>query len=451
MSARVSDTEVARWALDASDWLWGTVQGAWNEKQSTSQVIVDAVIGMIPLVGDVTAARDLIAVSTRLASDPAKREDTMEWVLLVVLVFALIPVIGGVIKGVGRLLIKGIREGADNAQVLKDIVEFCNRIGHGNAVAWVRQLHIAGYQAQVLAKFNELMDLLVQALTRMRDRLGWFASDGMRRACTEWIDNFQALKAQGARMIPRAIRELDAWMRQVQRAVYQGQWHTVTPGVRHITREAEAALIENAPRKLPRQRSGHPANAFEDYQHVQGWPDLRKGAKRDPDSKKYFSETIAAFSGPMRAVELKPGQTIYRVLLPSQNGKASPWWLEKLPETAQEWRELLAVLDKFNKNNFFIKYTIPEGTTLKAWRGQAAEQFHGRVGQYLPGGGTQLFVDFPAHIKAEVLELPALSTGWGKTTKRYGYGPQADAAIGEIELERLAANEVRTKMTGTGP
>ncbi|GIX24664.1 MAG: hypothetical protein KatS3mg122_1895 [Caldimonas sp.] len=62
---------------------------------------------MIPLVGDVTAARDLIAVSTRLASDPAKREDTMEWVLLVVLVFALIPVIGGVIKGVGRLLIKG--------------------------------------------------------------------------------------------------------------------------------------------------------------------------------------------------------------------------------------------------------------------------------------------------------------------------------------------------------
>jgi hypothetical protein len=62
-----------------------------------------------------------------------------------------------------------------------------------------------------------------------------------------------------------------------------------------------------------------------------------------------------------------------------------------------------------------------------------------------------LFVDFPAHIKAEVVKLPSLSTGWGKTTQRYGYGPQADAAIGEIELERLAANEVRTKMTGTGP
>ena len=51
----ISDTEVARWAMDASDWLWGTVQGAFNEKQSTSQIVVDAVIGMIPLVGDATA------------------------------------------------------------------------------------------------------------------------------------------------------------------------------------------------------------------------------------------------------------------------------------------------------------------------------------------------------------------------------------------------------------
>ena len=42
--SRVSETEIKRWALDASDWLWGTAQGAFNEKQTTSQIIVDAVI-----------------------------------------------------------------------------------------------------------------------------------------------------------------------------------------------------------------------------------------------------------------------------------------------------------------------------------------------------------------------------------------------------------------------
>jgi hypothetical protein len=61
----LTDLQVKRWALDASEWLWGTMQGAFNEKQTTSQIIVDAVVGMIPLVGDVTAARDLVAVSIR--------------------------------------------------------------------------------------------------------------------------------------------------------------------------------------------------------------------------------------------------------------------------------------------------------------------------------------------------------------------------------------------------
>jgi hypothetical protein len=58
---------------DVGDWTWGTVQGAFNEKASFSQILVDAVIGMIPLVGDGTAVRDLIAVVMGLINDPKKR------------------------------------------------------------------------------------------------------------------------------------------------------------------------------------------------------------------------------------------------------------------------------------------------------------------------------------------------------------------------------------------
>ena len=39
---------------------------------------------------------------------PKAREDKMEWVLLVVLIIALVPVAGGVAKGVGRLTIKAV-------------------------------------------------------------------------------------------------------------------------------------------------------------------------------------------------------------------------------------------------------------------------------------------------------------------------------------------------------
>src|SRR6185312_8619282 len=97
---------------DVSSWTWGTVQGAFNEKASISQIIVDAVIGMIPLVGDATAVRDLIAVVIGLVDDEEKRDSTWQWVLLVVLLFALIPVIGGVVKGVGRIIVKVAEEAA---------------------------------------------------------------------------------------------------------------------------------------------------------------------------------------------------------------------------------------------------------------------------------------------------------------------------------------------------
>src|SRR5690349_15829018 len=124
--------------LEVGDWIWGTAQGAFNEKATMSQIIVDAVIGMIPVVGDVTGVRDLLAVVIGLSMDPRKREDKAQWIMLVVLALALIPVVGGVIKGVGRLLIKAIGEAAQLAgqaqkaahlaQAAKDIVR-TSRLG----------------------------------------------------------------------------------------------------------------------------------------------------------------------------------------------------------------------------------------------------------------------------------------------------------------------------------
>ncbi|MEJ2629932.1 MAG: hypothetical protein P8015_01685, partial [Acidihalobacter sp.] len=93
-------------SMETGQWIWGTVQGSFNDKMTTSQVITDAVIGCIPLLGDATAVRDLIAVSIGLSDDPKKREDVWEWAMLGVMVLALIPVLGGVLKGVGKLVIR---------------------------------------------------------------------------------------------------------------------------------------------------------------------------------------------------------------------------------------------------------------------------------------------------------------------------------------------------------
>ena len=115
-------------SMEVGQWCWGTMQGAFNEKQTISQIITDAVIGMIPILGDVTAVRDLLAVSIGMSTDARKRQQVMEWVLLVVLVFALIPIVGGVIKGVGRLSLRVAGDAAKDEKLLSEVVEFLNRM-----------------------------------------------------------------------------------------------------------------------------------------------------------------------------------------------------------------------------------------------------------------------------------------------------------------------------------
>lgn len=452
MSAATSGASVAevqRWALDTGDWLWGMVRGAFNEKQTTSQIVVDAVIGMIPVVGDVTAVRDLIAVSVGMSESEHKRNDKTQWALLVVLLFALIPVIGGVIKGVGRLLLKLGAEAAHNHAVIEEIVKFLNRVGHGNQMKWFKELDFAKYQGQIIGKFNALMDKLIEAMKAIQDKLGWFITKGMAELTHTWIARFGQLKAMGGKMIPEAIKDLNLRLRQVQQAVYKGEWHNASAGTKTTTREAEGRLLEDSSRIRKRPPSVNPGNTIADYTHVEGWPRLDGYVETLINGKKIYP-AIEAFHGPMTAVTFKEGDQILRILKPSTaktryNSKSSPWWTVKMPKNAEEWRELLAVLDSFNKNSSFIKYTVPKGTTMKAWTGKAAEQWDEAAGQFLKGGGEQFFIEFPAHIAAELEKLPNLATGWGKTTGRFGF--ESTDLVTAARVERLGANEVQSKTT----
>ncbi|WP_234305996.1 hypothetical protein [Ralstonia pickettii] len=216
---------------DVADWTWGMVQGAFNEKATFSQILVDAVIGMIPLVGDGTAVRDLIAVIMGLINDPKKRDEIFEWILLVVLVFALIPVIGGVVKGVGRILIKVFKEaalltGAARAAKLmegaQEIIAFLNRIGVKNAEQWLLKLRFAEYQAKVMDRFGALMDVLDIALQLIKAKAGSMIPASLAQRIDALRNGLAVIKAKGSEMIPKAIKELDQELRELQAYVRSG-------------------------------------------------------------------------------------------------------------------------------------------------------------------------------------------------------------------------------------
>ncbi|WP_244129808.1 hypothetical protein [Burkholderia gladioli] len=90
----MSSSWISQAASEVGDYLWrgatavgdtvaGAVAGEFSQKRNTGAIIVDAVVSMFPVAGEVTAARDAIAITIRMCDDPKNREDKWEWVALV--------------------------------------------------------------------------------------------------------------------------------------------------------------------------------------------------------------------------------------------------------------------------------------------------------------------------------------------------------------------------------
>jgi hypothetical protein len=411
-------------ALESGEWLWGMARGAFNQKATLSQIIVDAVIGMIPLVGDVTAARDIIAVTVRLIDDPEARESVWEWVLLVVLVVALIPVIGGVLKGTGRLVVKfageashlatAAEKAAYMAEGAKKMVATLNRLGHGHAEKWLLKLKFADHQAAVIAQFNGLMDKLVSTLGAIETKLGPVLSGALRQRVAGLQKGCKDLKALGGKMIPTAIKELDAQLRQIQQYIRSGgettsraTTHTATAGDKaavHMTDEAR--LLEEYGAKLSPKggleqnvaMAGENAPDFSHlYKHEAGYADLKTRPKKD------HYTLIEAYAGKVVNRQLKEGEEIFRIYGPAgtthgvdvgeTNAAGAFWGFGKPPKNAEEWRRLSAVKDEWNRDGYMVVGRVPKKADIKACVGLISEQVGETIpGQYLKGGGMQAFV-----------------------------------------------------------
>ncbi|VEB98086.1 Uncharacterised protein [Cedecea lapagei] len=418
-------------SLETGQWIWGTLQGAFNEKQTIGQIIVDAAIGMVPLVGDVTAVRDLIAVSIGLAKEPKKRESVTEWVFLVILLFALIPVIGGVIKGVGRLALRVTTKAAENVETLGDVIKFLNRVGEGDAVKWLNKLNVVEYQAQLIEKMSGFCHTMITAINQiLKARVGRVLPERWQADLIRVRDGFAALQPLASKMIPQALKELDAKLRVLQALVYKGEIHTVATGKSRaeVRREAEAYLIERPLRDAPKQGTRFPSLHAEERHEKRlrlkyskkGYPDLLGYKGKSPafgESMVYAN--IASFSGEITAKSAREmaGSKIFRAfgnetaLATKAGGSWAAggfWGYQKVPGNAEEWRQLSAVLDEWNGNGFLVVLHLPEDLAMRmpgtnAWHGKIAEQFgQKRANQYLEGGGEQVIINLDEMLKTEL-------------------------------------------------
>ena len=217
---------------EAWEWLRGVILGEWEDNRSTSQVVSDALAGMVPGIGSIITLRDLIAVIVRLAKHPEKREDVDEWILLIAMLLPLIiTVLGAVVAGVGALV--GAELGGFLRAValmlvkkggvgLRSILEFLQGHGYGNAAAALGEIKFSRYRQAVADGLNAHIDKLVNLTRGFQTRLTALSPDSLPRwlpgrtrmmqaiAYTPTlIKQFEQLRATGRRMIPLALIEMD--------------------------------------------------------------------------------------------------------------------------------------------------------------------------------------------------------------------------------------------------
>lgn len=492
----LSAKEFSLMATEVGQWIWGTAKGAFNEKLTMGQIITDAVIGMIPLVGDVTAARDLIAVSTGLATHPEKRNHTMEWVLLVIFIFALIPVVGGVIKGVGRIAIRVTEEAAKDsvaiAKIAQETIEFLNRFGSKNAEAWFKALDVLKYQSEILTKFRSFCDIIILSISRYALRFKSVLPQSLIARMEQLAEGFTQLKTLGDKQIPPALKDLHARLEHLKKLVRSGGVPpidkaasiTAQTGQKTVTYAEEARLVESgAAKKIARggKYSQNVANTrnldqvHKVYAHVVGFPDLLKTkqtAVLGGETIEYFS-AVAAASGLIKN-EMLSGETLFRAFGPKGTthgvavGESKPigfWWGRGTPpKTAEEWRQKYAVLDEFNRNGWLSVVHLPSGVKIPACTSTVSEQFgKGITGQFLEGGGKQAAIEalFEKQLMSESIRLykkgggkttlpngiviEIRQSGWNGINGKIGY---ADLIVpGASVTERLGVTEIQKKVS----
>lgn len=120
--------------------------------------------------------------------------------------------------------------------------------------------------------------------------------------------------------------------------------------------------------------------------------DLPSGWSSDFDINQ---RTVETFTEKIEPLELKPGDKIYRVS--NVNGGGGPYWTRTKPNGLDDVIGGTAVQPEWNNFEYIFEYTVPEGKTIKTWKGKAARQQVSDTSPsnyHLSGGDEQLFIGY---------------------------------------------------------
>ncbi|WP_228379724.1 hypothetical protein [Pantoea agglomerans] len=427
-------------ARASGEWLWETLQGDFNEQQTTGQIVTGTVISMIPLVDQVCDVRDLIANCKKI-----KENDTevWPWICLGLTLVGCFPTLGSLAKGSAKVMFLSVRKAHFNelskagnySHLLDGSITQLNRFLDTPAVrGTLRTLRIYNPYHYLAGKVDELKSMLsTSELLSVMDKLmkvtrslfntvtDWGPVSLQRPVAALW-ETLIAVRSKANAMLAKALKPLNDILEHLAnrlRVEGDNAFRAHVGDNAHFYGAARASEeLEFFKREKPdwvdvgkKERTFPAIEKFKGKEAIaDGWPDISEGSKNSALKKKFNT-----FDKSMQPVEIPPGTVIYRVVDPSSSDNNICWMrkaeFDKLTSKS-DWRRRFAVWKSWNENGEFVTYTIPPGKPLKVWEGRAGTQINVHAPEFsLEGGAVQIVLD-PSQLKKEFTG-PRQKTGWG--------------------------------------
>lgn len=393
-------------------WFWEAVEGDFNENRSTSQIMVDAGISMIPLVDQLCDLRDLIANCRKLSRD---QTDVWNWVALVLTLIGLFPALGSLAKGVLKIFFGFVRrtsgeKGSEAVDAAMGwIISFLRRRrvqqylkAHkvDDVLKWLAT-EIKVIRAKIsISELTSAFDRTIRVVELMSRKVEFVpVLEGKAKQALTEIKKIRLLADKYFADALKPVQNIvDIAVMKLEREALQRQQGIVD--VRNIhfrgtLPEPKAVSLMRNIRTRPSwlsdgtslrwsQAKVSPMKPIVAAKVKDGWPNLTDGNIRS-----FHKLASAEIRGPAR---------LYRILSPNSRAMSDCWVSEKVfndiqnsPDPRAAWRKFLAVWPDWNANGQFVIYDLKPGESLKVWRGPASGQTKDALPDlHLEGGWEQI-------------------------------------------------------------
>lgn len=399
------------------EWFWEAIQGDFNEERSTSQLVIDAAISMIPLVDQVCDVRDLIANCNKLRKD---HTDTWAWVALALTLIGLFPTLGSLVKGVLKIFFAFVRRMGGNAVIKavdlsmtwvitflrrRDVQKYLRIHKVDNVFSWLaKEVRIIRNRVNLSALLGAF-DRGIKVLDGMVAKVAYAPYLGAKaKNCLEEV---KKIRLQANNFLADALKPVYGILDRIALRLDKAALEQM-PGIVNVNNvhfrgglpEASAVtLMRNSdppPSWLTKGKTAaYPGlkysryQAYVDKQVAKGWPALTR-------------QNVESFANILKG-EIKGPARLYRILAPNSRAMSDCWVTEEVfkqlnaaKDPRAAWRKYLAVWPDWNVNGQFVVYDVKPGETLKVWRGKASSQFKENLpDHHLEGGWEQIIFNVP--------------------------------------------------------